>query len=165
MLGSILWASFLACYRSLPVHVLVVRLTAFVDWQVATPQGAIRVSRVREQQRAKVIEFSRGNELFDKKAFAAALAEYEIAVQIPELKFFAFMNRGNAFKASKSFYEAASCYENALDASSLVSAQGRLLHSCALNNLGALCLEKGSFDQVCTHKKHSRPSFCLLRFE
>jgi len=125
-------------------------LKKFAD-KVATPKGSIRPTRVDEQHEANASEFSRANELFDKKDFLAALAEFEAAVQVPELKLYALVNRGNAYKARKAFAEAAACYEDALDLASLETHEGRLLHSCALNNLGAACLEARQMDQALQH--------------
>jgi len=119
--------------------------------KVATPVGSIRQSRVLEQREAEATEFSRGNELFDKRDYLAALAEYEVAVQVPALKLYALVNRGNAYKARKAFAEAASCYEDALDLALLNNAEGRLLHACVLNNMGAACLEARKMDQAIQH--------------
>jgi Tfp pilus assembly protein PilF len=116
--------------------------------QVATPVGSIRPTREQEQQEAQVSELSRANELFEKRDFLAALAEYEVAVTLPHVRLFALVNRGNAFKSRKAFAEASTCYEDALDLATLDSVEGRLLHACVLNNIGANCLEAKKLDQA-----------------
>lgn len=119
-----------------------------------------------EQKEAQVSELSRANELFDKRDFMAALAEYETAAKLPHVRMFALVNRGNAFKARKMFPEAFSCYEDALDLASLDTVEGRFLHSICLNNLGAACLEARKMDQVAIESGSRRcfPDFiCLTR--
>ena len=49
-----------------------------------------------------------------------------------------FTRRGNAYKALNFFAEAISSYQDALDEAPLDTADGRLIHSYALNNLGAV---------------------------
>ena len=116
--------------------------------QVAMPARAIRSSRVVEFASARATEFSRANELYEKRDFLAALADYEAALQVPHLKLFALVNRGNAFKARRMYSEACASYQNALDEAPLDTPEGRVAHACVLNNLGAACLEARKMDQV-----------------
>ena len=121
----------------------------FAD-KVAMPEGVIRPSRVDEHSAHHVRDFCRGNELFDKRDFYGAAAEFSTsAVEAPHLLVFALINRGNAYKALGLSAEAISCYQNAMDEAPPVrSPDGRLLHSCALNNLGAACQDDGRMEQA-----------------
>ena len=120
--------------------------------KVAPPKEAIRLSRVKEQEGAQVTEFCRGNELFDKKDYEAALAEYERAAEtVPSLRAFAMLNRGNAFKALEMPAEAIACYQDVIDEIDLKSPDGRLLHSFACNNLGAACQDDNRLEQALQH--------------
>ena len=121
----------------------------FAD-KVAMPAGVVRPSRVEEHQTAQVRDFCRGNELFDKRDYHGAAAEFAAAAaEAPHLLVFALLNRGNAYKALGLSAEAIACYQNALDEAPPVrTADGRLLHSFALNNLGAACQDDGRTEQA-----------------
>jgi tetratricopeptide (TPR) repeat protein len=120
--------------------------------KVAPPTSAIRASRIKEQAGALVTDFCRGNELFDKKDYEAALAEYErCAETVAPLRVFAMINRGNAFKALEMPSEAIACYQDALDEIDLKTPDGRLIHSFACNNLGAASQDDGRLDQALQH--------------
>ena len=115
----------------------------------------IRMTRQKEQAEHNVVELSRGNELYDKGDYLAALAEYELACAVAALKPYVSLNRGNAFKALDYTAEAAACYQQVLDlappAGATASAGSRLLHSYALNNLGAVCEDEGKLEQALQH--------------
>jgi len=124
----------------------------FAD-KVSTPAGVIRPSRVDEHRAAEVRDLCRGNELFTKRDFEGAAAEYAAAAsEVPHFRVFAFINRGNAYKALGLSAEAIACYQDALDEAPPVrSADGRMLHSFALNNLGAACQDDGREEQALQH--------------
>ena len=120
--------------------------------KLAPPKDAIRASRVKEQQAAFVSEFCRGNELFDKKDYEASLAEYELCQNnVPSLRVFAMLNRGNAYKALQLPAEAIACYQDVLDECDLKTPTGRLIHSYACNNLGAASQDALRLDQALQH--------------
>jgi len=123
--------------------------------KVAGPTANLRVSREVEQRSAHVTELCRGNELFDKADYLAALAEYEIAADKPQLAMlapFAHLNRGNCYKALSFRPQASAAYRQVIDATSaLRSPAEKLLHACALNNLGAVCKDGGRLEQALQH--------------
>lgn len=119
----------------------------FAD-KVAPPAREIRMPRRKEMEASRVTEFSCGNELFDKCDYLAALAEYELAAEVPHVRLFALINRGNAFKALNLVAEAIACYQDVLDEASLSTPDGRIIHSYALNNLGAVCQDDLRFEQA-----------------
>lgn len=106
--------------------------------KVAAPVRNVKPSRSGEQTEAGCYELARANELYDKGDFVAALASYELAAQVDHVHAYAQLNRGNAFKAIRCSAEAATCYQQVLDAAPPGSAEGRLLHSYALCNLGTI---------------------------
>ena len=118
--------------------------------KVAPPKEKTRDARVKEMRDATVEEFCRGNELFDKKDYEAALAEYMLASKVEPLRVFAHLNRGNALKALGRPLEAVSCYSDVLDEASaqLGTHQGRLLFSYAANNLGAADQDIGRLEHA-----------------
>jgi len=124
----------------------------FAD-KVTPPASLIRPSRVDEQRAAQVRDFCRGNELFEKRDYRGAAAEFAAtAAEVPKLRVFALINMGNAYKALDQSAEAISCYQNALDEAPPVrSPDGRMLHSFALNNLGAACHDAGREAQALQH--------------
>ena len=119
----------------------------FAD-KVAMPSKSIRPSRVAEAQTAQVTDFCRGNELFAKRDFRRAMAEFAFASEVEQLRLFALLNRGNAYKGLKLYAEAIACYQDVLDAAGLDTPEGRLVHSYALNNLGAACQDDGRVEQA-----------------
>ena len=120
--------------------------------KVAAPdRDMIRASRVKEYAEAMVTEFCRGNELFDKRDYEDSLAEYAAASEVPSLRPFAMLNRGNALKALGLAAEAIACYQDVLDEASLETVDGRLVHSFACNNLGAACQDAGRLEQSLQH--------------
>ena len=118
--------------------------------KVAPPKEKTRDARVKEMRDAVVEEFCRGNELFDKKDYEAALAEYALASRVEPLRLFAMLNRGNALKALGRPIEAAACYSDVLDeaAAQLSTHTGRLLFSFASNNLGAADQDLGRLEHA-----------------
>ena len=122
----------------------------FAD-KVAMPAKSIRASRFSEQQAAQVADFCRGNELFEKRDYEAAASEYAHASEVPQLKLFAMLNRGNAYKSLEMYAEAMACYQDVIDAAPLHTSEGRLIHSCALNNLGAACQDDLRNEQALQH--------------
>jgi len=122
----------------------------FAD-KVAMPSKSIRPSRVAEAQTAQVTDFCRGNELFAKRDFRRAMAEFAFASEVEQLRLFALLNRGNAYKGLKLYAEAIACYQDVLDAAGLDTPEGRLVHSYALNNLGAACQDDGRVEQALQH--------------
>lgn len=123
--------------------------------KVSKETRGIRVTRQIEQSKAHVTELVRGNELFDKGDYLAALAEFELAAQkaeVPELAPFAHLNRGNAYKALSFRPQASAAYRQVLDATArLRSPSEKLLHACALNNLGGVCKDGGRLEQALQH--------------
>ena len=120
----------------------------FAD-KVAMPAKLIRPSRQSELQTAETDSFCRGNELFEKRDFVGAIAEFSVAMEVPQLRFFALVNRGNAYKAAGLAAEAIASYQDALDeAPDALSSEGKLLHSFVLNNLGAACQDDARLDQA-----------------
>jgi len=119
--------------------------------KVAMPSELIRPARVLEHQTAQVREFCRGNELFAKRDWERAAAEFALASKVPQLVLFATLNRGNAYKGLGLCAEAIACYQNVLDAALLDTPDGRLVHSYALNNLGAACQDDGRIEQALQH--------------
>jgi len=111
----------------------------------------IRESRVKEHAAAFVTELCRGNELFDKRDYEDSLAEYAAAAEVPTLRLFAMVNRGNAFKALGLSAEAIACYQDVLDEAPMNTVDGRLVHSYAYNNLGAACQDAGRLEQSLQH--------------
>ena len=113
------------------------------------------VAREVEQRAAHVTELCRGNELFDKADYLAALAEYEIAAdkpQLPALAPFAHLNRGNCYKALSFRPQASAAYRQVIDATAALRTPAeKLLHACALNNLGAVCKDGGRLEQALQH--------------
>lgn len=119
--------------------------------KVAAPGKSIRASREVEQRRANVTEFCRGNELYDKHDFEAALPEYVKAMEFEPLRIYAMLNRGNAYKALGMFAEAIACYQDVLDEAALDKTATRIVHSYALNNLGAASQDDGRLEQSQQH--------------
>jgi len=123
--------------------------------KVSAPTANNRVSREIEQRSAHVTELCRGNELFDKADYLAALAEYEIAAdkpQLPMLAPFAHLNRGNCYKALSFRPQASAAYRQVIDATAALRTPAeKLLHACALNNLGAVCKDGGRLEQALQH--------------
>tara|TARA_B110001452_G_scaffold239550_1_gene220651 strand:- start:352 stop:1536 length:1185 start_codon:yes stop_codon:yes gene_type:complete len=120
--------------------------------KVSAPTKVIRVTRDVEQKRARVTEACRGNELYAKGDYIAALAEYDVAAGHADLAPFVHLNRGNAYKTLSFRPQAAACYRQVLDATqALRNHPERLLHACALNNLGAVCKDGGKLEQARQH--------------
>ena len=122
----------------------------FAD-KVAAPGKDIRDSRVVEQRKAHVTEFCRGCELFDKCDYEACLPEFTRAIAVDALRLYAMLNRGNAYKALGMAAEAIACYQDVLDESGLDAASTRIIHSYALNNLGAASQDDGRLEQAQQH--------------
>lgn len=116
--------------------------------KVSASTLSLRQSRLEEMRDAKAVEFLRGNELFDKGDQLSALAEYEIAIRVPELRPYVQLNRGNAFKALLRPAEAAACYQLCLDENPPRTPQQRLVHSLALLNLGTVREDEGKLQQA-----------------
>ena len=123
----------------------------FNEKVTAPNKGDIRASRVNEHKAALVTEFCRGNELFDKRDYEDSLAEFETASEVPSLRLFAMVNRGNALKALGLAEEAIAIYQDVLDEAGLDTVDGRLVHSFAYNNLGAACQDAGRLEQSLQH--------------
>ena len=123
--------------------------------KISAPTANQRVSREAEQRAAHVTELCRGNELFDKADYLAALAEYEVAAdkpQLDELAPFAHLNRGNCYKALSFRPQASAAYRQVIDATAALRTPAeKLLHACALNNLGAVCKDGGRLEQALQH--------------
>ena len=124
----------------------------FAD-KLSAPMVNLRPSRRVEQAAAGVTEFAAGNELFDKRDFLAAVAHYAAACEVPNspLRVYALVNRGNAYKALNFPGEAISCYQDALDEAPLDTPDGRLVHSFALSNLGAVSQDDLRLEQALQH--------------
>ena len=122
----------------------------FAD-KVAMPEKSIRPSRRAEQTTAEVRWFCHGNELFYKRDYAAAVHEFAAAEKVAQLKVFARLNRGNAYKALGLAAEAIACYQDVLDDAALGTPDGRRLHSYALNNLGAAEEDDARTEQALQH--------------
>ena len=122
----------------------------FAD-KVAMPERLIRPSRLAEQATAEVRSYCRGNELFHKREYAASVHEFAAAEKVPQLRLFARMNRGNAYKALQLFAEAIACFQDALDELPLDTLDARRMHSYALNNLGAAEEDEGRTEQALQH--------------
>jgi len=117
----------------------------------APSKDAIRASRVKEHAAALVTEFCCGNELFDKKDYEDALAEYGAAAEVPALRLYALVNYGNALKALGLAAEAIACYQDVLDEAPVDTKDGRLIASYAYNNLGGACQDAGRLEQAQQH--------------
>lgn len=74
-------------------------MQAKFNGKVSAEVAHLRPPRIDEMRTAQLLEFTRGNELFDKADLLAALAEYEIALRVRHLRPYVYLNMGNAFKA------------------------------------------------------------------
>jgi tetratricopeptide (TPR) repeat protein len=96
-------------------------------------------TRQGERQLHKLVHFCRANELHDKEDYTAAIADYNVSLSLVPDDPYALLNRGNCFKAMRTWTSAKADYAAAIAAAQPVADKRvQQLLAYAHNNLGAV---------------------------